>query len=151
VTRAGDGPVAAGAEWDGRYKGMDTMHVRLDEYERPKRLKFTTTGNKLDMQWTFVYSSQTPSKTHVDAHAVIEPKGAMKLMGPLIGRMIRRTFSKRPAQLEAGLKAPAVPSAPAPSRSSAAGPRAVAFAPRCRPRRSRGCARGRRRAAAAAK
>ena len=31
VTRVGDGPVAAGAEWDGRYKGMGTMRIKLDE------------------------------------------------------------------------------------------------------------------------
>src|SRR3954465_5467317 len=48
VTRVDDGPVAAGAEWDGRYKGMGTMRIRLDEYERPKRLRFTTIGDKLD-------------------------------------------------------------------------------------------------------
>ena len=104
VKRVGDGPLAPGAEWDGRYKGMGTMRVRLDEYERPTRLKFTTTGNKMDMQWTFDYSSQGGSKTHVDAHAEIQPKGAMRLMGPLMGPMIRRTFAKRPAQLEAGLR-----------------------------------------------
>src|SRR5689334_8464615 len=111
VTRIGDGPVAVGAEWDGRYKGLGTMRIRLDEYDRPSRLKFTTTGNKMDMQWTFEYSSPAPLKTHVDAHAAIEPKGAMKLAGPLIGPMIRRTFSKRPAQLAAGLKATAPVSA----------------------------------------
>src|SRR5690348_11124055 len=70
VTRIGDGPVAVGAEWDGRYKGLGTMRIRLDEYERPERIKFTTAGNKMDMQWTFVYSSPAPSRTHVDVHAV---------------------------------------------------------------------------------
>ena len=104
VTRIDDGPLAVGAEWDGRYKGLGTMRIRLDEYERPTRIKFTTTGNKMDMQWTFEYSSPAPSKTHVDVHSVIEPKGAAKLMGPLMGPMIRRTFSKRPEQLAAGLR-----------------------------------------------
>jgi uncharacterized protein YndB with AHSA1/START domain len=105
VTRKDDGPVAAGAEWDGRYKGMGTMRIRLDEYERPKRLKFTTSGNKMDMRWTFDYSSAGDSTTRVDAHAEIQPKGPMRLIGPLMGPMIRRTFSHRPAQLEAGLAA----------------------------------------------
>jgi uncharacterized protein YndB with AHSA1/START domain len=105
VTRVDDRPLAVGAEWDARYKGMGTMRIRLDEYERPARLTFTTTGDKMDMRWTFDYSSPAPSRTHVDAHAVIEPKGAMKLMSPLMGPMMRRTFSKRPAQLAAGLRA----------------------------------------------
>jgi uncharacterized protein YndB with AHSA1/START domain len=110
VKRIDDGPLAPGAEWDGRYKGMGTMRVRLDEYERPRRLKLTTTGNRMDMQWTFEYSSAGASKTHVDAHAQVTPKGPMRLLGPLMGPMIKRTFSKRPAQLEAGLHAtPASP------------------------------------------
>src|SRR5581483_7750346 len=69
VTRVDDGPVAAGAERDGRYKGMGTMRIRLDEYERPQRLRFTTSGDKMDMRWTFDYSSAGDSKTRVDAHA----------------------------------------------------------------------------------
>jgi hypothetical protein len=60
----------------------------------------------MDMQWTFEYSSAGEAKTHVDAHAEIQPRGAMRLMGPLMGPMIKRTFSKRPAQLEAGLREP---------------------------------------------
>jgi Polyketide cyclase / dehydrase and lipid transport len=105
VKRVDDGPLAPGAEWEGRYKGMGTMRVRLDEYERPRRITFTTTGDRMDMRWAFDYSPAGESSTHVDAHAEIQPKGAMRLMGPLIGPMIRRTFSKRPAQLEAGLHA----------------------------------------------
>ena len=105
VKRLDDGPLAVGAEWEGRYKGMGTMRVRLEEYERPTRIKFVTTGNKMDMRWTFDYSSPAPSKTHVDAHADIQPKGPMRLMGPLMGTMIKRTFAKRPAQLAAGMAA----------------------------------------------
>jgi hypothetical protein len=39
------------------------------------------------MRWTFDYSASP-----------------MRVMGPLMGPMIRRTFSKRPAQLAAGLQ-----------------------------------------------
>jgi hypothetical protein len=76
---------------------MGTMRVRLEEYERPSRLTFVTTGSKMDMRWTFDYSSPTVTKTHVDAHTDIQPKGPMRLMGPLVGTMIKRTFSNRPA------------------------------------------------------
>jgi hypothetical protein len=62
-------------------------------------------------RWTFDYSPSGESGTHVDAHAEIQPKGAMRLMGPLVGPMIRRTFSQRPAQLEAGLAATSAQSA----------------------------------------
>src|SRR4051812_46688664 len=102
VTRVDDGPLAPGAEWDGRYKGMGTMRVRLDEYERPKRLRLTTTGNKMDMQWTFDYSSAGESRTHVEAHAEIQPKGAMRLMAPLMGPMIKGQVLEAPGAARGG-------------------------------------------------
>jgi uncharacterized protein YndB with AHSA1/START domain len=105
VKRIDAGPLAPGAEWVGRYKGMGKMRIRLDEYERPKRLKFSITGDRMDMRWTFDYSSPAGSKTHVDAQAEIQAKGPMRLMGPLMGPMIKRTFSKRPAQLASGVAA----------------------------------------------
>jgi uncharacterized protein YndB with AHSA1/START domain len=105
VKRIDEGPIGPGAEWDGRYKGMGTMRIRLDEYERPSHLRFSITGNRMDMRWTFDFSSPAESTTRVDAHAEIQPKGPMRLMGPLMGPMMKRTFSKRPAQLASGVAA----------------------------------------------
>src|SRR5690349_23881129 len=49
VRRVDAGAAAAGAEWDGEYRGMGTMRVRLDECDRPRRLVFTTTGSRMNM------------------------------------------------------------------------------------------------------
>jgi uncharacterized protein YndB with AHSA1/START domain len=104
VRRVDDGPVGPGARWSGRYKGMGTMDIRLDEYERPERLAFSITGNRMDMHWTFTFAPEGTA-SQLCAKAELQPKGAMRLMSPLFGPMMRRTFSKRPAQLAAGVAA----------------------------------------------
>jgi uncharacterized protein YndB with AHSA1/START domain len=102
VHRVGDGSVEPGSQWRGRYKGMGTMDIALEEYDRPQRLVFRTTGDRMAMRFAFDFRpAGTETDLHVDAD--IEPKGAMRLMGPLMGPMMRRTFAKRPQQMEAGV------------------------------------------------
>ena len=104
VRRVDDGPLGPGARWQGRYKGMGTMDIHLDEYERPGRLVFSITGDRMDMHWTFTFAPDGAT-TRLAAEAELQPKGAMRLMSPLLGPMMRRTFSKRPAQLATGVAA----------------------------------------------
>ena len=102
VHRVGDGPIGPGAKWDGRYKGMGTMHITLDEYERAERLVFSITGSRMDMHWTFRYAPDG-DRTRMVAAAELQPKGAMRLLTPVFGPMMRRTFAKRPGQLAEGV------------------------------------------------
>ena len=104
VRRIGQGAIGPGAEWQGRFKGMGSMQIKLDEYERPHRLAFSINGNRMDMHWTFTFAPDAGA-TRLAAEAELQPKGAMRLMSPLIGPMMRRAFSKRPAQLAAGVAA----------------------------------------------
>src|SRR5437588_11189828 len=43
VRRIDRGPIGPGAQWQGRYKRIGTMHIKLDEYEHPNRLVFSIT------------------------------------------------------------------------------------------------------------
>jgi uncharacterized protein YndB with AHSA1/START domain len=105
VRSVGEGAIAPGAERQGRYKGVGSMQITLAEYERPRRLAFSINGNRMDMHWTFTFVPDGAT-TRLGADAELWPKGAMRLMSPLFGPMMRRTFSKRPAQLTAGVAAP---------------------------------------------
>ena len=104
VRRIDDGPLGPGARWRGRYKGIGAIDIRLDEYERPTRLVFSITGNRMDMHWTFTFAPEDTG-TELRATAELEPKGAMRLASALLGPMMRCTFAKRPAQLAAGVAA----------------------------------------------
>ena len=77
---------------------------KLRQHERPHRLAFSINGNRTDMHWTFTFAPDGTA-TRLAAEAELQPKGAMRLMTPLLGPMMRRTFSKRPAQLAAGVAA----------------------------------------------
>lgn len=103
VRRVGAGPVGPGAEWEGVYRGMGSMRVRIESYERPDLLGFSTTGRRLDMQFTFRYFAAGDA-TDITVDAVMVPKGLMRLAAPLVGPMMRRTMSRRPAQLTEGLR-----------------------------------------------
>jgi uncharacterized protein YndB with AHSA1/START domain len=104
VQRIDRGEIGPGAEWHGRYKGMGSMQIKLDKYDRPNRLVFSINGNRMDMHWTFTFAPEGAA-TRLAAEAELQPKGAMRLMTPLLGPMMRRTFSMRPAQLAAGVAA----------------------------------------------
>ena len=45
VTKVSDGPVGAGTEFDGRYRGFGEMRIQVTEYERPGHLRFTAEGS----------------------------------------------------------------------------------------------------------
>jgi uncharacterized protein YndB with AHSA1/START domain len=104
VRRVDQGAIGPGAEWQGRYKGMGSMQIKIDEYQRPSRVAFSITGSRMDMRWTFSFAPEGAA-TRLTAEAELAPKGPMRLMSPLLGPMMRRTFAKRPAQLGAGVAA----------------------------------------------
>jgi uncharacterized protein YndB with AHSA1/START domain len=105
VRRLDDGAIRPGARWKGRYKGMGEMDITLDACERPSRLVFSIVGSRLDMHWTFTFAADGPAASRLTAAADMRPKGALRLLTPLLGPMMRRTFSKRPEQLAAGVRA----------------------------------------------
>jgi predicted ester cyclase len=102
VRRLGAGPLGPGSQWQARYRGLGQMVVRLEEYEPYERLAFSTTGPRMDMRLAFDFAP-AGSTSRVAAQGELQPKGAMKLLSPLIGPMIRRTFAERPAQIALGI------------------------------------------------
>jgi Polyketide cyclase / dehydrase and lipid transport len=102
VHRLDAGPIGVGSRWQGRYKGIGTMDITLREYERPHRLAFAVSGSRMDMSFAFALAP-ADTATNLVSDADIRPKGAMRLMSPLVGPMMRRTFAKRPAQMAEGV------------------------------------------------
>ena len=103
VRRLDAGPLGRGAEWQARYRGIGKMLVRLEQYEPVERLAFSTDGPRMAMHLAFDFAPRG-SKCRVMAQGEIQPKGAMRLLSPLIGPMMRRTFAQRPAQVAAGVQ-----------------------------------------------
>jgi hypothetical protein len=102
IRRITSGPLGAGTEWDGTYRGMGTMRIRLDDYTPNRRLAFTTTGSRMAMSFVFTFTGDD-RHTQAAIDADVTPKGAMRLVAPLLGPMMRRTFARRPTQMREGL------------------------------------------------
>ena len=47
------------------------MRIRLDEHERPRRLGFSITGDRMDMRWAFTF---TPDGGATRLAAAAEPR-----------------------------------------------------------------------------
>jgi uncharacterized protein YndB with AHSA1/START domain len=104
VRRLDAGALAAGAEWEGDYRGMGTMRVRLDEYDRGRRLVFTTIGSRMNMHFSFDFEATNDGRSSgVHVCADIVPRGIMKLAAPVLTPMMRRTMAKRPGQINHGV------------------------------------------------
>jgi hypothetical protein len=104
IRRLDDGPVAAGAGWEARYKFVDLDRIRLEAYDPPSRLAIAAAGERMNMSFVFTFTPAADG-TRVDAHCEMHPKGMMRLIAPLMMPMIKRQFAKRPAQLQRGLAA----------------------------------------------
>lgn len=105
IVRVGSGPIDVGAEWDAAYRGMGSMRIRVDEYDRDRhRLAFSTSGSRMSMTFSFAFAAAANgSGTDVRVDADVEPKGGLRLAAPLLGPMMRRTMAKRPKQLSAAM------------------------------------------------
>jgi hypothetical protein len=101
VRRVDQGPVAPGARWRGRYKGMGRMEITLSASDR---LGLCSRSQVAGWTWTGRSTfAPTQTGTRLTAAAELRPPGALRLLSPLFGPMMRRTFSRRPAQLAAGV------------------------------------------------
>ncbi len=59
---------------------------------------------RFDMDFDFRFS-EGDGKTVVAVHATVQPRGASRLLSPLLGPMMRRDFAKRPEQMSRALAA----------------------------------------------
>jgi uncharacterized protein YndB with AHSA1/START domain len=98
-----DGPIGVGTVFESEYKRLGTTRSEIVEYERPHRARFDVTSNSADIDITFRFEPTPPGGTALDFTALVEPKGFMKLMGPLAKVMVEREMAKRPQQFREAL------------------------------------------------
>jgi uncharacterized protein YndB with AHSA1/START domain len=96
------GPVANGTRWsatvEARGRPLD-MEVEVTDYTRPTRLGSTTRMSTAEIRGAVTFEPD-PAGTRMQWSWQLQPKGMLKLMGPLIARLGRR----QEAQIWAGLK-----------------------------------------------
>jgi uncharacterized protein YndB with AHSA1/START domain len=98
-----DGPVGAGTVFDSEYKRLGRTRSELVEYERPRRARFDVDSKAAHMDMTFRFEPRAGGGTALSFTALVEPKGVVKLMGPLAKTMFEREMAKRPQQFRDAL------------------------------------------------
>jgi hypothetical protein len=87
-----DGPVGAGTVFQSAAKSMGRtaeMRIELTGYDRPSRLASRTIMRQADMDGTLTFEP-APSGTRMRWSWRVRPKGAVRLLAPLITWMGRR-------------------------------------------------------------
>jgi carbon monoxide dehydrogenase subunit G len=99
-------PVGAGSTFIGHYARAGTVHLRIAHYERPVHL--TLAGEAKTLNFTDdIELSDDGGATSLTATMTTVPKGAFRLMAPLMARIIDREFQANWNNLKAMLESDA--------------------------------------------
>ena len=102
VEKVTPGPIGEGTRWtatiESRGRALD-MAMEVTDYNRPSRLGSTTTMSTAEIRGAAVFEP-SQAGTRLRWSWDLKPKGLLKLLGPIIGRMGRR----QEEEIWAGLK-----------------------------------------------
>ena len=87
-----DGPIGVGTQYRAEVVSGGrpvSMVIEFTEYERPRRLASRTTLSAMDIAYTLTFEP-VREETRMGWSGEIEPRGMLKVMGPLVGWMGRR-------------------------------------------------------------
>jgi uncharacterized membrane protein len=94
-----DEPIGMGTRFRTVNRGQEYDGV-ITEYDRPQRLAFTVSGRAMTIQGSLAFAD-ADGATRVTGTFVLDPKGFMKVMLPLLGGMIRKDFPQQFASFKA--------------------------------------------------
>ena len=92
-------PVGSGSRFLVVNRGQEYTGT-ISAYERPTRLVFEVTGKPMDITGSFTFGADGDG-TALDAEFDFRPKGAMKLLFPLMTPMVRRDLPRQLASFGA--------------------------------------------------
>ena len=106
VEKASPGPIGVGTRFIGTYKQYGTLETTITEYSRPARHVIRTEGKVMTMVLTATF---TPAPGGAVMHKTIEVrmKGAMKLLTPVMGRLLQRQLDTLNAGFKRAIEQPA--------------------------------------------
>ena len=112
------GPVGEGTRFRSAVASMGRtaeMLVEFTSYDRPTRLASATTMQQADISYTLTFET-VASGTRMRWSGQVRPKGAFKLLGPLIARMGRHQEQRIWDSLKRHLEAAPAETPPSPAR-----------------------------------
>ena len=104
VVKTSPGPIGTGSTYRGRMRGVGEVSTELTAYDRPVR--FATVERSRAATGSFEFHL-TPREdgTHVEIRMALQPRGPMRLLQPVVGRMADRFLARLPDYARNGLRA----------------------------------------------
>ena len=96
------GEVGSGSTFHGVYRGLGSLDTVLQECHRPSRLTFRSDGPRAHLEGEFALAP-SGSGTDVALDADFQPRGAMRLLAPLMAPVLRRQNAAAAHRLKAAL------------------------------------------------
>jgi Polyketide cyclase / dehydrase and lipid transport len=91
IRKTTPGPIGLGTTYEEDVKPLGHFVVRIDEYERPSLLGFDARNRRADILVRFRFTPER-GKTRLDAEIEFQPKGALRLLAPLLRRRMKRMY-----------------------------------------------------------
>jgi hypothetical protein len=104
VEKTSEGPIAVGTTFTGKMKRIGPSESEIVALERPTRCSVVDRSRGGEGTFDFRF---TPSDggTHVAVVMRMQPRGPMRLLQPLMGRMIRSMLADLPEKMRHGIDA----------------------------------------------
>ena len=92
VEKTSEGPVGLGSTFVGHYNRAGRVELELVEFERPGKITVRARSKIVDFD-DVVELSNTEGGTRLQARMFATPRGAMRLVAPLMAQTLRRQFA----------------------------------------------------------
>ena len=89
VRKVGDAPIGPGALFRGEYQGFGELEQDLSVYEPPSRLVYHSIPKGMEQATMAFELAESGTATRVRIVGEAKPKGAMRLLGPLMAMRMK--------------------------------------------------------------
>jgi len=103
VVKISDGPIGLDTRFQGEYARIGTVRLDVIAFERPRQVTFRGQARTMAFDDAIALS---PGPAGIILRAAMEahPRGIMKVLSPLVGRVMRQQFAANWLQLKATLE-----------------------------------------------
>jgi hypothetical protein len=99
------GPLGEGTTFDTEYRAFGRMALTLREYRRPEHLVFLGEGPRMWMRFVMDITAREGGGSQVTFDIDMRPRGALKIVAPLLSLGLPKEMAKRPGQFRKALAA----------------------------------------------
>jgi uncharacterized protein YndB with AHSA1/START domain len=103
IAKLTDEPVGQATRFQGQYARIGTVTLELVTYDRPHAVTFRGQAKTMDFDDAVTLTTVTGG-TQLAAVMTARPHGVMRLMQPLVGRVMRQQFAANWLHLKAALE-----------------------------------------------